>query len=109
MTETASTDGAGCWMTLQTGEKVVKAATTIGGKTHFGTNKPKDETATNTCTGNLGDARGYTMPLFCTASKGIEYHGGGLPPSPISGTVAIKNSDGTTTNHHFYTGGEQST
>lgn len=107
--EAASTSGAGCKMTLAVGEKVVNAATTIGGKTHFGTNKPKDVTNTNTCTGDLGDATGYTMPLFCQAAKGVLYPGGGLPPSPISGTVAIQNKDGTTTNHHFYTGGGQTT
>jgi len=107
--ESPLTSGDGCRMSLALGEKVVNGATTIGGKTHFGTNRPKDLANTNTCTGDLGDATGYTMPLFCQAATGVPYPGGGLPPSPISGTVAITNKDGTTTNHHFYTGGGQST
>jgi len=103
----SNSTGSGCYLALEQGEKVVNAATTIGGKTHFGTNAPKDTTATNSCTGDLGTARGYTMPLFCTAPTSTEYPGGGLPPSPISGTVTITNADGTQTSHHFYTGGDQ--
>jgi type IV pilus assembly protein PilY1 len=99
--------GNGCYIELEQGEKVVNGATTIGGKSHFGTNQPKREEATNTCTGNLGTARGYTMPLFCIKATFSEYPGGGLPPSPISGIVTITRSDGSTGQHHFFTGGDQ--
>lgn len=103
----SNSTGPGCYLTLAQGEKAVNAATTIGGKTHFGTNAPKDVSNTNTCTGDLGTARGYTMPLFCTTPTSTEYPGGGLPPSPISGTVTITNQDGSRSSHHFYTGGDQ--
>lgn len=104
-TSTPSTTGDGCYLPMAVGEKVVNAATTIGGNSYFGTNQPKPIESTNTCVGNLGIARGYSMPLFCAAGTSVEYPGGGLPPSPISGTVAIRNTDGSTTSHHFYTGG----
>jgi len=104
---TGSTTGQGCYLTLQQGEKVVNAATTIGGKSHFGTNQPRNAQSSNTCTGDLGTARGYTMPLFCTAATSTEYPGGGLPPSPISGTVTIVGPDGTKKDRHFVTGGDQ--
>lgn len=105
--ETSTSTGNGCYVELEQGEKVVNGATTIGGKSHFGTNQPKREEATNTCTSNLGTARGYTMPLFCVAPTYSEYPGGGLPPSPISGIVTITKADGTTGQHHFFTGGDQ--
>jgi type IV pilus assembly protein PilY1 len=107
VTATPSTTGMGCYLPLQQGEKVVNAATTIGGKSHFGTNQPKVPDSTNSCTGDLGTARGYTMPLFCAQPTSTVYPGGGLPPSPISGTVSITNADGSRSTHHFYTGGDQ--
>ena len=107
VTETGNTKGNGCYISLEQGEKVVNGATTIGGKSHFGTNQPKQIEAVNSCTGNLGTARGYTMPLFCTTPTFSEYPGGGLPPSPISGIVTITKPDGTTGQHHFFTGGDQ--
>ncbi len=107
VTDVSTTTGQGCYIELEQGEKVVNGATTIGGKSHFGTNQPKRAEATNTCTGDLGTARGYTMPLFCTAPTFSEYPGGGLPPSPISGIVNITNSDGSVGQHHFFTGGDQ--
>lgn len=108
MTPTPTTLGDGCQMELAAGEKVVNGATTIGGKTHFGTNQPIKEGSTNTCIPHLGTARGYTMPLFCTAPTHTVYPGGGLPPSPIAGTVTITSADGkSSSNHHFYTGGDQ--
>jgi type IV pilus assembly protein PilY1 len=107
-TPTPSTLGAGCYMALQDGEKVVNGAATIGGKTHFGTNKPIDENATNVCVPHLGEAAGYTMPLFCTTATKTIYPGGGLPPSPIAGTVTIQGKDGkSSSSYHFYTGGDQ--
>jgi type IV pilus assembly protein PilY1 len=107
VTATPSTTGMGCYLPLQQGEKVVNAATTIGGKSHFGTNQPKVPDSTNSCSGDLGTARGYTMPLFCAQPTSTVYPGGGLPPSPISGTVSITNADGSRSTHHFYTGGDQ--
>lgn len=102
----------GCFMALETGEKVVNGAATIGGKTYFATNKPSGPSG-NSCNANLGRARGYEMPLFCQAAAGQDFPGGGLPPSPVIGTVEIMlNSEGpdgantpTTKRFDFIVGG----
>jgi type IV pilus assembly protein PilY1 len=106
VTDTATTKGGGCYVTLLPGEKVVNAAATIGGKSLFGTHQPKNEATVNTCTGDLGTARGYAMPLFCVQPTSKEYPGGGMPPGSTVGKVIITGSDGTAKEHHFYTGGD---
>jgi type IV pilus assembly protein PilY1 len=82
---------AGCYIALDTGEKVVNAATSIGGNTYFGTNRPSSAlpAASNSCSANLGVAKSYAMPLFCVAPTGSILAGGGLPPSPVAGIVSI--------------------
>lgn len=77
----------GCYIPMDTGEKVVNAATTFRGITYFGTNQPYASTAA--CTTNLGRARSYAAPLFCKNPTSDELAGGGLPPSPVAGFVTI--------------------
>lgn len=74
-------------------EQVVNKATSIGGYTYFGTNQPVEPTA-NSCSTNLGTARGYAVNLStgCAppgASRSITFTGGGLPPSPVTGVVDV--------------------
>lgn len=88
VTATSTSAGAGCYITLAEGEKVVNAPTTIAGKTYFGTNRPVAASAT-TCAANLGEAKGYAFPLFCQTPKSATYVSGGLPPSPVAGIVSV--------------------
>ena len=75
---------------LETGEKVVNAATSIGGVSYFGTNRPSTgAAAAHSCSANLGVAKTYSMPLFCVTPTGSTLAGGGLPPTPVSGIVSI--------------------
>lgn len=83
-----STPTAGCYVTLAQGEKVVNAAASIGGSSYFGTNRPSVVSG-NTCSANLGLAKVYTMPLFCTTPNSSVVTGGGLPPGPVVGVVAV--------------------
>ena len=94
---TGSTPTNGCYVTLAQGEKVVNAAASIGGSSYFGTNQPS-AAASNTCSVNLGLARTYVMPLFCTTPSSSVVTGGGLPPGPVVGVVAVSytKSDHTT-------------
>ena len=84
----SNTSPPGCYVALDAGEKVVNAATSIGGVSYFGTNKPSALVA-GSCSANLGIAKSYSMPLFCVAPTGSALAGGGLPPSPVSGIVTI--------------------
>jgi type IV pilus assembly protein PilY1 len=68
------------------GEKGVNAPLTVAGFTYFGTNQP---TAANSCTANLGLAKGYRLDPFTGAVNFVIYDGGGLPPSPVAGVVNI--------------------
>lgn len=80
---------AGCYLPMSTaGEKIVNAPVTVAGITYFGTNKPKAASAT-TCSANLGDAKVYGVPLFCKSPTSQDLVGGGLPPSPVTGTVMV--------------------
>ena len=86
----SSTTGAGCYVTLATGEKVVNASTSIGGYSYFGTNRPApSDPSSHSCSANLGIAKTYAMPLFCVTPTGTTLTGGGLPPTPVSGIVTI--------------------
>jgi type IV pilus assembly protein PilY1 len=84
--------GSGFYITLkngtETGEKAVNAPTTIGGNTFFGTNTPIPPSNT-ICRANLGTARGYRVNVVTGATDFVEFDGGGLPPSPVSGVVAV--------------------
>jgi len=85
----SNSSGPGCFVTLDVGEKVVNASTSIGGQSYFGTNRPAPAPSAYTCAANLGIAKTYAMPLFCVAPTGTTLAGGGLPPSPVSGIVTI--------------------
>jgi type IV pilus assembly protein PilY1 len=79
----------GCYLNMDaTGEKVVTSSVSTGGYTYFSTNRPTPPDP-DTCSGNLGVAKGYRVPLFCGTPQSIEYAGGGLPPSPVSGMVQV--------------------
>jgi type IV pilus assembly protein PilY1 len=93
---------------VETGEKGVNAPTSIGGNTFFGTNSPINPAVTGaTCQPNLGTARGYSVNFITGELKTVIYDGGGLPPSPISGVVAVDDGTGTgnTINVPFLIGG----
>ena len=92
----------GYYIPYVTGEKSVNAPLTVSGVTYFGTNLPKAPSAM--CTPNLGTARGYALNFLTgTSAAGdrnadgtidqtdlyADLTGGGLPPSPVSGTVCI--------------------
>ncbi len=67
-------------------EKGVNAPLTVAGFTYFGTNQP---TAANSCTANLGLAKGYRLDPFTGAINFVEFDGGGLPPSAVAGVVNL--------------------
>jgi type IV pilus assembly protein PilY1 len=92
---TSNVSSPGCYIALDTGEKVVNAATSIGGNTFFGTNRPSSAlpAASNSCSANLGIAKSYAMPLFCIAPTSSTLAGGGLPPTPVAGIVSIGTGD----------------
>ncbi len=81
------------------GEQTVTSSLIFGGLVFFSTNRPQDST-TVSCTNNLGEARGYAVNLLnasgavgtetlCGGSRSGIFLGGGLPPSPVTGTVPI--------------------
>jgi type IV pilus assembly protein PilY1 len=78
----------GYYVTLGTGEKVVNAPLTVAGYTYFGTNTPATPSA-NSCTTNLGIAKGYRVSPLAGKTTYVTYDGGGLPPSPVAGAVAV--------------------
>ncbi|MDO8755930.1 MAG: PilC/PilY family type IV pilus protein [Polaromonas sp.] len=79
----------GCYIPMATtGEKIVNAPVSVGGITYFSTNQPAP-VSTNSCSANLGIAKVYSAPLFCKAAAAQTLVGGGLPPSPVTGTVTV--------------------
>ena len=80
---------AGCQIPMSTsGEKIVNAPVSVGGITYFSTNTPTPASTTS-CSANLGIAKVYSAPLFCTAATSQVLVGGGLPPSPVTGVVTV--------------------
>ena len=84
-----------------TGEQTVTSALILGGLVTFSTNRPIPP-ATGSCTTTLGEARGYWVNLLngsgaigvgasgtCGGDRSATFVGGGLPPSPVTGTVPI--------------------
>ncbi len=84
------------------GEKVVNSPLTVAGTTFFATNRPTP-VAVNSCDANLGEAKAYAVS-FQSGTALLDRNGdgkvdasdtatiltaGGLPPSPVSGTVGI--------------------
>lgn len=79
----------GCYIDMSTsGEKIVNAPLSVGGITYFSTNQPTSALA-EACTANLGLSKVYSAPLFCKAATSQTLIGGGLPPSPVTGTVLL--------------------
>ena len=85
------------------GEQAVTSAVIAGGMVTVSTNRPIPPAA-GTCSTSLGEARGYWVNLFnASGAMGSEigtatcgstdrfgiFAGGGLPPSPVFGTVPI--------------------
>jgi type IV pilus assembly protein PilY1 len=81
------------------GEQTVTSSAIFGGLVFFSTNRPTP-TSTNACGGNLGEARGYAVNLLnasgaastqslCGGDRAAVFAGGGLPPSPVTGTVPV--------------------
>ncbi|HZM36394.1 MAG TPA: PilC/PilY family type IV pilus protein [Burkholderiales bacterium] len=84
--------------TENVGEQGVTASVIFGGLVFFSTNRPHE--VTEVCSNNLGEARGYALNLLngsgaadtaniCGGSRSQVFLGGGLPPSPVTGTVPI--------------------
>jgi type IV pilus assembly protein PilY1 len=82
-----------------TGEQVVTSAAIAGGLVTFSTNRPVPSAA-GTCSTALGEARGYFLDLLtgsgaigvkgnCGGAPSSTFVGGGMPPSPVLGTVPI--------------------
>jgi len=81
------------------GEQTVTSAAIFGGLIFFSTNRPV-ATAPGQCAANLGEARGYAVNLLnasgavgtedlCGADRSGLFIGGGLPPSPVVGSVPV--------------------
>jgi type IV pilus assembly protein PilY1 len=90
------------------GEQGVTSSTIFAGLIFFSTNRPVP-TPPGACAQNLGQARGYALNLLnasgaadtrniCGGARTAVFVGGGLPPSPVTGTVPVTNPDGTTQN-----------
>jgi type IV pilus assembly protein PilY1 len=81
------------------GEQVVTSAVIGGGLVTFSTNRPIPSSASS-CSTILGEARGYFVSLFtgsgsiavagsCGGRRSGVFAGGGLPPSPVMGTIPV--------------------
>ncbi|MBK4735907.1 pilus assembly protein [Noviherbaspirillum pedocola] len=81
------------------GEQVVTSAVIAGGMISFSTNRAVPPSASS-CSAGLGEARGYWLSLLngagaigvpglCGGNRSAIFAGGGLPPSPVMGTVVI--------------------
>src|SRR5439155_25091350 len=88
------------------GEQTVTSSVIFGGTVFFSTNHAV-QTADNSCALNLGEAKGYAVNLLnasgvigtgglCGGQRAGTFTGGGLPPSPVVGTVPVRQADGTT-------------
>lgn len=81
------------------GEQTVTSSTIFGGLVYFSTNYPEEEQE-GVCRTELGVANGYAVNLLnasgavgteglCGGERSAEFAGGGLPPSPVTGTVPV--------------------
>jgi hypothetical protein len=81
------------------GEQAVTSTAIFGGLVFFSTNRPVP-TPPGACANNLGEARGYALNLLnasgaadtlniCGGARSAVFLGGGLPPSPVTGTVPV--------------------
>lgn len=96
------------------GEQTVTSSVIFGGTVFFSTNRAL-ETAPGTCASNLGEARGYAVNLLngsgvvgtgglCGGDRSGVFTGGGIPPSPVVGTVPVT-VDGVTKSINVLIGG----
>ena len=97
------------------GEQTVTSSVIFGGTVFFSTNRPV-ASAPGTCAANLGEARGYAVNLLnasgvvgtgalCGGGRSGTFVGGGIPPSPVVGTVPVTLPDGTTKSINVLIGG----
>ncbi len=99
--QTRSVGSNGWFLDLRAGrgEQTVTASTIFGGLAFFSTNRPLPAAA-NACSSNLGEARGYAVNILnasgaadtlalCGGARSGVFVGGGLPPSPVTGTVPV--------------------
>src|SRR5688572_5412408 len=81
------------------GEQGVTTSLIFAGLVFFSTNRPVP-TPAGACAQNLGEARGYALNLLnasgaadtqniCGGARSQVFIGGGLPPSPVTGTVPV--------------------
>ena len=81
------------------GEQTVTSALITGGLVTFSTNRPIPASAAQ-CSTALGEARGYLLNILngsgaigalgtCGGNRSGIFVGGGLPPSPVLGTIPI--------------------
>jgi Tfp pilus tip-associated adhesin PilY1 len=81
------------------GEQGVTSSIIFGGLIFFSTNRPLPAGG-GTCENNLGEAKGYAVnllngsgavgvPGLCGGTRSAIFTGGGLPPSPVTGTVPV--------------------
>ncbi len=86
------------------GEQTVTSSVIFGGTIFFSTNRPVS--SAGSCSPNLGEARGYAVNLItasgvigtgatCGGSRSGIFTGGGIPPSPVVGTVPVRQPDGS--------------
>jgi type IV pilus assembly protein PilY1 len=92
-------NAAGANPTDNVGEQGATSSTIFAGLVFFSTNRPVP-TPPGACAQNLGEARGYVLNLLnasgaadtlaiCGSGRSQTFAGGGLPPSPVTGTVPV--------------------
>ena len=92
-------NAAGSSPTSNVGEQAVTSPLIFAGLVFFSTNRPVP-TPAGACAQNLGEARGYALNLLnasgaadtlniCGGARSQVFIGGGLPPSPVTGTVPV--------------------
>ncbi len=99
--QTMSPGTHGWFFDLDTGrgEQTVTASSIFGGLVFFSTNRPVPPTP-GACSTSLGEARGYAVNILnasgaantlalCGGARSQVFAGGGLPPSPVTGTVPV--------------------
>ena len=86
------------------GEKFVNGPTTFGGFVYFGTNTPTAPGGTQSCSNGLGTATGYQINFITGAANTVIFDNGGMPPSPVTGSVDIVGANGSTTTVPFCIG-----
>lgn len=81
----------GYYVTFLSCEKAVNAPLVTAGYVYFGTNRAHAPTA-GRCESTLGEATGYKLSPFSGMYAAVNFEGGGMPPSPVSGVVNVRNA-----------------